>query len=55
MVPDRQTTTKLYPSEINNGSDTVVDSLFIVALIVSGSFVYGPCFVVQYFVSLLVL
>ena len=33
----------------------VVDSLFIVALIVCGSFVFGPCFVLQYLVSFLVL
>ena len=34
---------------------SVVDSLFIVALIVCGSSLFGPCFVMQYLVSLLVL
>ena len=33
----------------------VVDSLFAVAPIVCRFFVFGPCFVVQYFVSFLVL
>ena len=33
----------------------VVDSLFIVATIVCGCFVFCPCFVVQYIVSFLVL
>ena len=33
----------------------VVDSLFIVAPIVCVFFVFGPCFVVQYLVSFLVL
>ena len=34
-----------------DGSD-VVDSLFIVAPIVRGGSVFGPCFVIQYFMSL---
>ena len=33
----------------------VVDSLFIVATIVCGCFVFCPCFVVQYIMSFLVL
>ena len=36
--------TRLYPM-------LVVDSLFIVAVIVCGGSVFGPCFVIQYFVS----
>ena len=33
----------------------VVDPMFIVAPIVCGSFVFGPCFIMQHFVSFLVL
>ena len=33
----------------------VVDSLFIVVLIVCVLFVFGPCFVAQYLVSFLVI
>ena len=34
-----------------DGVGVVVDSLFIVPLIVCGDSVLGPCFVIQYFVS----
>ena len=37
------------------GSVVIVDSLFNVAPIVCGGSVFGPCFVVQYIVSFLVL
>ena len=37
------------------GGSVIVDSLFIVALSVCGSFVFGPCFLMQYLTSFLVL
>ena len=35
------------------GYNVVVDALFIAAPIVCGGSVFGPCFVIQYFVSFL--
>ena len=37
------------------GGVSVVDSLFIVAFVTYGGFVFGPCFAMQYLVSFLVL
>ena len=37
------------------GGSVVVDYLFIVAPIVCGGSVFAPCFIMQYFVSFLVL
>ena len=35
----------------SDAGEIVVDLLFIVAPIVCGGSVFGPCFVIQYFVS----
>ena len=46
----------IYPSQVafEGCGSVVVDLLFIVALIVCGSLMFGPCFVMQYQVSFLV-
>ena len=36
---------------LKGDGSVIVDSLFTVAIIVCGDSVFGPCFVIQYYVS----